>query len=371
MTTVYTDFGLPQITTATLAFVLMVSLGFLPRPTRSTLLWSLAFLVALVCASLTTAAAQLDLETLRRATLGAMLSPCVLIWSGLRAWRGVRPHSWLIIPVGGLSAIVLATVPDGDPFAIAFRLVYLAAGVFPALTVIELTRIPERRQRMLIPLIVVSIAFVLIAVVNTIVLLLPAHGSQDLTLTRNVNTVGMIVNVVASLVTLLWLAQRSASHERHDPAHWYHFSIVAQDRLSRAREHGERSWSLLSVRLDDTADLRQAWGETAFDDLAEAFERRVRRAFPAEADIGHRAPGWLVVLVPRATEVLREQVRGLLQDVVSMDSDAGATVQLSASVGWASVSDAGYNLDRLVRAADGALEVAAASGGDRWERVSA
>ncbi|WP_345750537.1 hypothetical protein [Microbacterium rhizophilus] len=366
------DFGLPQIAVCTLAAVMMIGLGFLPRPSSATLLWSVTFFLALIFSSLTTAAAQLDAEALRRATLGALLAPQVLIWAGLRAWRGAPPRAWLVLPVGGLSAAVLALADDGTPFSLAFRAVYLVNAVFPALTLLELRRIPERRHRMLLPLAVVSGAFVLIAVANAlVVLVVPLSGPADLTLTRNVNTVGMLVNIVCALVTLLWLAQRSVPQERHDPAHWLHFSTVAGERLRRARERGERSWSVLSVRLDDADDLRLAWGETAFGELADAFERRVGRGFPAEADIGHRAPGWFVVLVPRATEVLREQVRALLHDVVSMDGEVGATVRLSASVGWASVRDSGYELEHLVRAADEALEAAAAEGGDRWRRVSA
>ncbi|WP_309067432.1 diguanylate cyclase domain-containing protein [Microbacterium sp.] len=367
------DLGLlPQIALCTLAAVLMVGLGFLPRPSPATLLWSAAFVSALIYASLTSTAAELGAETLRRAALGALLTPQALIWAGLRAWRGAASHWWLVLPFTGASAAVLALVDDGPAFSIAFRVVYLAAAVFPALTLLELRRIPERRNRMLLPLAVMSGAFTVIAIVNVaMILTMPASGTADLTLTRNVNSLGMLVNIVCSLVTLLWLAQRSVPQEHHDPAHWQHFSAVATDRLRRAQERGERSWSVLSVRLDDADDVRQAWGETAFVELAQAFERRVQRAFPAEADIGHRAQGWLVVLVPRATEVLREQVRTLLHDVVSLHETVSATVRISASIGWASVGDSGYDLDHLVRVADHALEEAAVEGGDRWRRVRA
>ncbi|WP_203135435.1 GGDEF domain-containing protein [Microbacterium sp. JZ31] len=363
-------FGLPQIALSTLAAVLMVGLGFLPRPSRATLLWSAAFVVAVISASLTTTAAELGSETLRRATLGALLSPQVLIWAGLRAWRGVPSHWWLVLAFGGASASALALVDDGAAFVIAFRIAYLTAAVFAVLTLVELRRIPERRNRMLLPLAVVCGAFGVIAVASAAMLLIePPSGSADLALARNLNSLGMLVNIVCSLVSLLWLAQRSVPQEHHDPAHWHHFSAVAGDRLRRARERGERSWSVLSMRLDDADDVRQAWGETAFGELAQAFERRVRRAFPAEADIGHRGHGWLVVLVPRTTEVLREQVRALLHDVASMDETVSATVRVSASIGWASAGDSGYDLDHLVRVADSALEEAAAEGGDRWRRV--
>jgi GGDEF domain-containing protein len=363
-------FGLPQIAISTLAAVLMIGLGFLPRPGRATLIWSMTYFLALIFSSLTVVAEQLHAEALRRVMLGALLTPQVLIWAGLRAWRGVPSRALLVLPFGVLSALVLAIVPDGVPFGVAFRVVFLGAGAFAVLAFVELRRIPERRHRMLLPLAVVSLAFGAIAVVGAIApLALPASAVADLTLTRNINTVGMIVNVVCSLVSLLWLAQRAAPQLDHDPAFWQHFSTIARDRLARAGERNERSWSLLSIDLDDARDLRQAWGEAMFSEVADAFHARVCRAFPAEADIGRRAADRAVVLVPGGTEALRERVRVLLSDVVSMDLEVGTTVRLSASVGWASVSDSGYDFDVLLAAADGALAAASAQGGDRWLRV--
>lgn len=44
-------------------------------------------------------------------------------------------------------------------------------------------------------------------------------------------------------------------------------------------------------------------------------------------------------------------------------------VQCSASVGWVSVAELGYDADVLLAAACDAAAAASAAGGDRWERV--
>ncbi|GGH39817.1 diguanylate cyclase domain-containing protein [Microbacterium album] len=365
------EFGIAQITVTTLAAIMMIGLGFLPRPSRATLMWSLAFSLALLSTSLTVTATGLELETLRRASLGVLFSSQVLVWAGLRAWRGAPSMGWVVLPVGAAAALALTSAGDGAGFSVVFRIVFLGIGVFPALTLLELARIPEGGHRMLRPLRVASIAFALIALVSAAtIFLFPASGPEDLVLTHSVNWIGLLVNAVCTLVSLLWLAQGATPGRRDVPTRWAHFSTLGADRLTRAREREERSWSLLSIRLDDIPDLRDACGEAGFGELSDSFESCVRRAFPADADIGRRGDGWMVVLAPRTTEVLREQVRELLVTVTALGPAAGATVPLSASVGWASVSAAGYDLSDLLRSADDALGVAAAHGGDRWERVS-
>ena len=92
-------------------------------------------------------------------------------------------------------------------------------------------------------------------------------------------------------------------------------------------------------------------------------------AFPAEADIGRKASGHVVVLVARPVPVVREQVRTVLREFTEMDATSWIAVQLSASVGWVPAQAADYDFDALVELADAAASTAQRLGGDRWERV--
>ncbi len=79
---VLSNLGLAQATVATLGTVMIIGLGFLHRPSRSALLWSLAFVLAMTSTWVSVTGAILDDETVRRAGLGLMLGAPALIWSG-------------------------------------------------------------------------------------------------------------------------------------------------------------------------------------------------------------------------------------------------------------------------------------------------
>ena len=89
------NLGLAQATVATVGTVMLIGLGFLHRPSRSALLWSLAFVLAMTSTWVSVAGSIVEDEAIRRAGLGLMLGAPALVWSGFRARRGVRALPWV------------------------------------------------------------------------------------------------------------------------------------------------------------------------------------------------------------------------------------------------------------------------------------
>jgi GGDEF domain-containing protein len=178
----------------------------------------------------------------------------------------------------------------------------------------------------------------------------------------------MLIFLVCATISLLYFTSVSPSGRRAASS-WPHFVVTAADRLARARRLREQSWAVLTVQLDDPAQLRSAAGESGWLRLVSQFAALVADTFPAEADLGREIRGRVVVVVSRPDAVLREHVRALLRHVTELDVSAFIDIQLSASIGWVPAGTADYDLTALIRHADAAASEATRQGGDRWERV--
>ncbi|MFJ4037378.1 hypothetical protein ACIPVB_04790 [Microbacterium sp. NPDC090007] len=367
-TDVLANLGLAQATVATLGTVMVIGLGFLHRPSRSALLWSLAFVLAMTSTWVSVTGAIVGDEGVRRAGLGLMLGAPALIWSGFRARRGVRALPW----IGGLYAVataaVFTTVTDPSAYGLSFRLAFVGASVFAGLTVAELRRAADRLERLALPLSVVSVAFVAVGVAILVSGLAAPAAIGDLALARVINGLAMLVFLVCATVSLLYFTSVSPSG-RDSAANWPHFVVTASDRLRRAARAQEPNWAVLSIRLDDPAQVRSAAGENAWQRVAAAFETTVAESLPAETDLGSETRGRIVAVVCRPDSVLREHVRGVLRAVTELDASALVDVQLSASIGWVPAETGDFDLRALMSAADEAVTAATRRGGDRWERV--
>jgi len=365
---VLTNLGLAQATVATLAVVMMIGLGFLHRPSRDALLWSLAFILAMSSTWTSVAGAAVGDETLRRVGLGLMLGAPALVWSGFRARRGVRALPW----VGGLQALCTAgtflVITDAVGYGLAFRLAFLGAATFAGLTILELRRTTDFRERLALPLLVVSAGFVALGLAVVLAGLAAPAAVADLELARTLNGLAMLVYIMCATVSLLFFTSvppRATPTARG----WALFTVTAEDRLCRARRAGETQWAVLSLRLDDPVHLRTAAGENGWSHIVSAFEDIVTDVFPPDADIGRRRSGHLVVLVARPDAVVRELVRTVLNRLTELDATMWITVQLSGSVGWVPAGVADFDFEALVERADAAAASARRLGGDRWERV--
>lgn len=365
------NLGIAQAVVASLGTVMIVGLGFLQRPSRASLMWSLAFILAMISTWVTLAGEALALEGLRRLGLGLMLGAPALIWSGFRARRRVPALPWIAAVQAAVSAAVLIVLADPQAYSLGFRALFLAAGVFAALTVVEIQRSPDRHERLVLPLLLVSSAFVVLGVFSLLAGLISSPGtSEDLALVRLLNSLGMLVYLVCVTVTLLFFTSVSSVGVQTARS-WTQFAVAATDRLARARAAGETSWVLLSVQIDDPDEIRAAAGEASFSRIAERFDQAVVSSFPAEADIGREGRGRLVVLIARPGPVVREHMRALLHEVSIIDAAQQISVQLSASIGWAPADVVGYDFPALLTAAQQASAEASARGGDRWQRIGA
>jgi GGDEF domain-containing protein len=363
------NLGIAQATVATLGTVMIIGLGFLQRPSRASLLWSLAFVLAMVSTWVSLAGEALGDEPVRRLGLGLMLGAPALIWSGFRARRDARAAPWIAPAQSVISATALVLIGDSELYSLVFRAAFFVSAVFAGLTLIEIRRSPDRDERLVYPLGIVSGAFVVLGAFILISgLIFPLTDGDDLSLVRTLNSLGMLIYLICATVTLLFFTSVSPVGVQ-TASSWPQFTVTASDRLTRARSTGETSWVLLAVRIDDPDDIRAAAGESAFARIIDRFEATVRTAFPAEADVGREGRGRLVILLSRPGPVVREHVRTLLRSVTEMDAAQQIAVQLSASVGWAPADVVGYDFVTLLAAAQRAAEEASELGGDRWQRI--
>lgn len=368
------DLGIAQAVITTLATMLTIGIAFLVRPGLPTLYWSIAFTLAMLATYGVVAGDVTGIETLRRASLGALMGAPAFLWSGFRAAWGLRPHVWAGAAMAAVSAFSLAIVGDLAWFTVAYRTVFFAASVFAGLLVLDWARASSRRNdRLLLPLVIVSIAFFVTGVGTLLAgLVYPPSGGDDFELVRLISSIGMLVYVACALIAVVGTSARDSGLGRAATVStaWQQFERTAGDRLARAQKTSE-PWSVVYLGLDDAADIRQTAGAAAFATLSERLEDEVRAAFPAESDVGSPSAGAVVVLVPRPDAVVRDLLRTTLERVTLLDVHGALPIRPTASAGWAPVSVLGYDLDTLVYTGREAARVASGKGGDRWERVGA
>lgn len=365
---------MPVIALTTLATVISIGLGFLPRPSRSAALWATAFAIAMVGAYVWLAQEHFASEQLRALGSGLVIAPMPLIWSGLRAYRGREKHHPVLACLFGLLApVALLLSTFVGVYGLAFRVLFTATSVFAALIIVELVRLGPTLRDEALPLLGVSSAFIVVAViidVNGVMTLVAASGSageQDsLEFARTLNLIGMAVYVVCALITtlLLTICRDDTSVSPRDA-----FERTVRNRLDRARAADDDWWSLLDIRLDDPDDIRTATSTAVFNAVTQKFARDVDSVLPADADIDRVTPTRFVALVPRSQGGVRELLSQLLERVSLTDERHSVPVRLTVSIGWAPVSAVGYDFTTLITQADAAVRDAYASGGDRWERL--
>lgn len=355
-----------HLTIATVCTALMIGLGFLARPQRSTVLWSTVFVVAMAGAVGAMASATLESRAYWLVSMALILTLPAIVWSGLRAHRAAdRSYAWMAPAVGAVVMVVFVVGAGSPGFHVAGRVTMLIAAVFNVLVLQEIFRRPERGRGAAVPLVLASLLWMLLSIIGVIASILNIQENYEL-LTQT-NAVGLGVYLICALVSLLFFVRGDgmAAITTNGSA----FRSVAADRLSRARAAGEQTWTLLDIRLDDPDDLRAAAGDTAFADLSAHFHRIVRATFPAEADVAALSDTRAIVLLARTDSAVRSLVQQLMDQLATTDDEAPIMLQLSASIGWAGAASADYDLDALMDAASSRAERAVADGGDRWQHA--
>ncbi|GAA4196345.1 hypothetical protein GCM10022219_22860 [Microbacterium oryzae] len=361
----------PFIAVATVACIIMIGLGFLPRPSYAAAHWSLAFVLAMNASYTYLYAETTDYWFLPAYASGIFLPANAFLWTGLRFFNERRRSGWSWATVYLVaSPTVLILLYPTPYYSMAFRLDFLVSCVFAVLCIAELLKLYPRVHEAILPMVVAAAIFPVFAVYGLLDGLLRwIHGnpsSDDLATVRAVNGVGTSVYIVCVLITLLLIVrQPRAASARTDGT----FEAVAKNRLERAQKTGDDWWSLIDVRLDDPEDIRTALGGGAFEEIAERFCAAVNAGLPADADIEQRGETRFVALVPRSSEAARRLIVSLLERIGEPDPDHPLPVRTSASIGWATVAATGYDLDALLTAASDANAAARQMGGDRWERA--
>lgn len=367
------DLLVAQAVITTLATALTIGIAFLVRPGLPTLYWSCAFALAMLATYGVVAGDVTGVEMLRRASLGALMGAPAFLWSGFRAAWGLRPHVWAGAVVVVAAAATLALLDDIALFTVAYRIVFFVASVFAGAFVVDWARGSARRNdRLVLPLAIVSIAFVVVGVATFLAgLFFPPSGGDDFALVRLISSAGMLVYVACALIAVVGTTARDSGLTRGATVStsWQQFERIAGDRLLRAQRTQE-PWSVVYLALDDAADIRQTAGSAAYANLADRLEDAVRGVFPAESDVGSPSPGDVVVLVPRPDGSVRDLLRTTLERITLLDVDGALPIRPTASAGWAQASVLGYDLDTLVYTGREAARVASGKGGDRWARVS-
>ncbi len=359
------------ITLSTVCTAIMIGLGFLPHPSRESAIWSSAFVAAMVATYFDAASETLGGAWPRALAEALNVAALGLVWVGIRVRIG-RRHVLLVptLLVSALVGVALAVSADTDaqPLVLAVGLVLVAA--VSAAIAIELFAVRSAQRATTIPLTIAAgliSVFALIWFVSGLV----RHAEDSigtLLMAQQYAPAVAVVTLVTALVSLLLLVRTEAPVADEDAPTG--FRAVAVDRLVRAERFDDAWWSLLDVRLDDPLALREASSALAYTRVLDRFAADVSAVFPAEADLDRVEPNRMLVLLPRHEAAVRPMLRSLLERVSTVSSDQSIDVRLSASIGWASVSLIGYDLDDLIAAAAAAADEAQLSGGDRWERAS-
>jgi len=358
----------------TLSAALVFGLALMPRPSRATITWSVGFGVAMLATYVWVAANQFDSAPLRALSSGLIVCFEPLLWLGIRAYAGKRPLWPAAVAFVVVAPALLTATSTTAVYPTMFRVVFTAAAVFAGLAAWELFRLRISARDVVLPLALVSSAFVVVAVFGVIAGLAGVGSSpgDELRMLRDINGVGILLTSQCAAITIVLLARGEALLRGggRNSADGTATSAALRARLARAQQAQEPAWSLLDIRLDDPADLAEASGPAVFASIVEAFHAHVLDALPAAADVERVSDVRVLALLPGGEDAVRRELRALLQRVSTIeDSGPRASVRVSASVGWAGAPAAEYDLDALAAVAAEAAALAQDRGGDRWERA--
>ncbi|WP_295013240.1 hypothetical protein [uncultured Microbacterium sp.] len=357
----------------TLSTAIVFGLALLPRPSRATITWSAAFGIAMIATYVWVAAMQFDSAPLRAISSGLLVCFEPLLWLGVRFYAGKRPPWLAALAFPMFAPTVLVLFSGSEEYATVFRVVFTAAAVYAGLAAWELFRLRLTTHDVVLPLALVSCAFVVVAVVGLVagVARIGSAPGDELSMLRDINGVGTVLTSQCASITIVLLARgESLLRTNLVRADQDEFGEL-RARLRRARGRQENSWSLLDVRLDDPSDLHDASGPAVYAGVVAAFQEHVRQALPASADMIWLAGERAIALLPGSEEAVRHHLRELLAHVSRIDErGTESAVRVSASIGWASVVSTGFDLDALRLDAAAGAEAARERGGDRWERAS-
>ncbi|QNA92010.1 MULTISPECIES: hypothetical protein [unclassified Microbacterium] len=363
------DVTTSMVAVVTVLTALVVGLATLARPSRATITWGAAFGLGMLGAYLWLAGQQTQEQALRAAASALLLCFEPLVWIGLRMHFGRRVSWWTVIPFLVVAPTLLVATAETAWYLPSFHIVFLGSGVFGALVAYELLRVRAAVRDIVLPLALASCGLVIVAVVSAVSALIAGDAGTDAQLSalRGMNAVGtLVVSTCAAFTLVLMVRGEEKRVDAGDAAE------RARRRLRKAESQNDQPWSVLDIRLDDPADLREASTGAAYTLIIDRFHEDIREALPASADADRVEDGRAIVVIRGSDESVRHHLRAILTRISIIDRDTTVTgIRASASIGWATVSVVGFDYDALVAAAGRAAARARAAGGDQWKRATA
>ena len=363
------DVTTSMVAVVTLLAVLVVGLGTLARPSRATVTWGAAFGLGMLGAYLWLAGQQTDVQMLRAAASALLLCFEPLIWIGLRMHFGRRARWALVIPFLVVAPLLLVATAGTGWYLPSFHVIFLGSAVYGGLVAYELLRGRPAVRDIVLPLALASCGLVVVAIVSAVSAVMSGGAGTEAQLSalRGMNAVGTLVVSTCAAFTLVLLvrAEQKANDETGAAAE------RARRRLRKAEAQNDQPWSILDIRLDDPADLREASTGSAFALTVDRFHDDIVEALPASADADRVADGRAIVVIRGSDDSVRHHLREMLNRISVIEREAASMgIRSSASIGWATVSVVGYDYDALVAAAGSAAERARDAGGDQWKRAT-
>jgi len=363
------DITTSMVAVVTVLTVMVIGLGTLARPSRATVTWGAAFGLGMLGAYLWLAGQQTEEPMLRGAASALLLCFEPLVWIGLRMHLGRRARWWPVAVFVLIAPILLMVTAGSDGYLPAFQLVFLGSAVFAGMVAYELLRDRPAVRDIVLPLALASCGFVVVAVVSAVSALVSGGAGTEAQLSalRGMNAVGtVVVSTCAAFTLVLMVRSEQKKNDADDIAE------RARRRLRKAEEQNDLPWSILDIRLDDPADLREASTGSAFALIVDRFHHDIQEVLPASADADRVADGRAIVVIRGSDESVRHHLRAILTRISVIDRETAVTgIRSSASIGWATVSVVGYDYDALVAVAGRAADRARAAGGDQWKRATA
>lgn len=363
------DVTTSMVAVVTLLAVLVVGLGTLARPSRATVTWGAAFGLGMLGAYLWLAGQQTDVQMLRAAASALLLCFEPLVWIGLRMHFGRRARWALVIPFLVVAPLLLVSTAGTPWYLPSFHLIFLGSAAYGGLVAFELLRDRPAARDIVLPLALASCGLVVVAIVSAVSAAVAGGGGteEQLSALRGMNAVGTLVVSTCAAFTLVLLvrAEQKAADDSGAAAE------RARRRLRKAEAQNDVPWSVLDIRLDDPADLREASTGSAFALIVDRFHEDILEALPASADADRVEDGRAIVVIRGSDESVRHHLREMLNRISVIEREAVSTgIRSSTSIGWATASVVGYDYDALVAAAGSAAERARTAGGDQWKRAT-
>ncbi|MDF2509857.1 MAG: hypothetical protein K0Q52_3716, partial [Microbacterium sp.] len=160
------DITTSMVAVVTVLAALVLGLATIARPSRATIVWGAAFGLGMLGAYLWLAGHQTGFQPLRSAASALLLCFEPLIWIGLRLHLGRRAPWWPVLAFMGVALPLLIVTSDTPWYLPAFHVIFLGSGLFAGMVAYELLRRQPVSRDIVLPLVLASGGFVVVAVVS-------------------------------------------------------------------------------------------------------------------------------------------------------------------------------------------------------------